>query len=81
MFHINFWSDLKEDTLAYLAIVLIIVSLFVLRPTVHKRIESISGRVRQVKTDSFLHTLKTIGLTFFLASNWPIILFLFQWNR
>ncbi len=77
---ISFWTDFKEDILSYLAIVLIVVSLVVLHPKEHRAIEIISKRVRQVQTDSFLHTLKTLGLTLFLASTWPIILFLFQWR-
>ncbi|MGD8786133.1 MAG: mechanosensitive ion channel [Phycisphaerales bacterium] len=77
---ISLWTDFKEDTLAYLAALLIVVSLVVLHPKAHRAVEIISKRVRNVQTDSFLHTLKTLGLTLFLASTWPIILFLFQWR-
>jgi len=77
---ISLWTDFKEDILAYLAVLLIVVSLVVLHPKAHRTVEIISGRVRQVQTDSFLHTLKTLGLTLFLASTWPIVLFLFQWR-
>jgi len=77
---IKLWTDFKEDILAYLAALLIVVSLVVLHPKAHKAVEIISGRVRQVQTDSFLHTLKTLGLTLFLSSTWPIVLFLLQWR-
>lgn len=77
---INLWMDFKEDILACLAVLLIVVSLVVLHPKAHKAVENISKRVRQVQTDSFLHTLKTLGLTVFLASTWPIVLFLIQWR-
>jgi potassium efflux system protein len=79
-FIISLWTDFKTDVLAYLVILLIIVSLVVLHPKAHGAVEIISGRVRQVQTDSFLHTLKTLALTLFLASTWPIILVLFQWR-
>jgi potassium efflux system protein len=59
---------------------LIIILFVVFHPRAHQGIEIISGRVRQVKTDSFLHTLKTLGLTLFLASTWPLMLFLIQWR-
>ncbi len=77
---ISLWTDFKEGILAYLAALLIVVLLVVLHPKAHKAVEIISGRVRQVQTDSFLHTLKTLGLTLFLASTWPIVLFLVQWR-
>jgi potassium efflux system protein len=77
---ISLWTDFKTGVLTYLVILLIIVSLVVLHPKAHKAVEIISGRVRQVQSDSFLHTLKTLGLTIFLASTWPIILFLLQWR-
>jgi potassium efflux system protein len=77
---IGLWTDFKENTLIYLVAVLIVVSLFWLRPKVHGAIEIISKKVRNVQTDSFLHTLKTLGLTLFLAFTWPVILFIFQWR-
>jgi len=77
---ISLWTDFKEGILAYLAVLLIVVSLVVLHPKAHKAVEIISGRVRQVQTDSFLHTLKTLGLTLFMASTWPIVIFLVQWR-
>jgi len=76
----SLWTDFKTGVLTYLVILLIIVSLVVLHPKAHKAVEIISGRVRQVQTDSFLHTLKTLMLTLFLASTWPIILILFRWR-
>ena len=77
---INLWTDFKEDVWAYLAALLVVFLLVVLHPKAHRAVEIISKRVRQVQTDSFLHTLKTLGLTLFLASTWPIVLFLFQWR-
>jgi potassium efflux system protein len=77
---IGLWTDFKENTLIYLIAVLIIVPLFLLRPKAYRAVEIISKKVRNVQTDSFLHTLKTLGFTLFMASIWPIILFLFQWR-
>ncbi len=77
---INLWMDFKEDVLAYLAVLLIVFLLVVLHPKAHRAVAIISKRVHQVQTDSFLHTLKTLGLTIFLASTWPIVLFLFHWR-
>jgi potassium efflux system protein len=77
---INLWTDFKENILAYLAVLLIVFLLVVLNPKAHRAVEIISKRVSRVQTDSFLHTLKTLGLTIFLASTWPIILFLFHWR-
>ncbi|MDH4238330.1 MAG: mechanosensitive ion channel, partial [Phycisphaerae bacterium] len=77
---INLWTDFKDDVLAYLAVLLIVISLVVLHPKAHRAVEIISKRVHQVQTDSFLHTLKALGLTIFLASTWPIIILLFHWR-
>jgi potassium efflux system protein len=77
---INLWTDFKEDVWAYLAVLLVVFLLVVLRPKAYRAVEIISKRVSRVQTDSFLHTLKTLGLTIFLASTWPIILFLFHWR-
>ena len=77
---ISLWADFKEDFFVYLAALLIVISLVVLHPKAHNAVGIISKRVRHVQTDSFLHTLKTLGLTLFQASTWPIILVLFRWR-
>ncbi len=74
------WADLRNNIAVYVAALLVIISLIVLHPRAHGAIESLSEQVRQVQTDSFLHTLKTIGLTIFLSANWPVILFMIQWR-
>ncbi|HUV65655.1 MAG TPA: mechanosensitive ion channel domain-containing protein [Sedimentisphaerales bacterium] len=75
-----FWADFKSNVSVYLASILVVLSLVVLRPKAHGAIKRLSERVRQVQTDSFWHTLKVLGLTVFLASAWPVVLFLLQWR-
>ena len=73
-------ADFKNNVSVYLASLLVIVSLIVLHPKVHKAIETFSENVRHVQTDSFLHTFKVLALTVFLAGMWPVILFLLWWR-
>jgi len=74
------WVDFKANVPTYLAILLIVISWFVLRPRACKSLEVLAEKVHQVQTDSFRHTVKAFGLTFFLAAAWPVVLFLFQWR-
>jgi len=74
------WADFRNNVSLYLAALLVVVSLVVLHPKAHGAIAILSERVRQVQTDSFAHTFKTLALTFFLAATWPAVLFLFQWR-
>jgi potassium efflux system protein len=74
------WADFKENISTYLAILLICISVFVLRPKARGGLETLASKVHQVQTDSFAHTIKAVGLTIFLASSWPVVLFLFQWR-
>jgi len=74
------WTDFKNNTTVYLAIFLVIVLLIVFHPKAHRAIMVLSEQVHKVHTDSFVHTLKALGLTAFLAVAWPIVLFLFQWR-
>jgi len=74
------WTDFTHNIVLYVATLLVVISLVVLHPKAHGAIEALSEQVRQVQTDSFLHTLKTLGLTIFLAANWPVILFMVQWR-
>jgi potassium-dependent mechanosensitive channel len=72
--------DFKANVLSYLAVLLIVISWFVLRPKARDALEKLAEKVRQVQTDSFAHTLKALGLTVFLAATWPVVLFVFQWR-
>ena len=74
------WGDFKANIPTYMAILLIIISWFALRPKACSRLEELAEKVHQVQTDSFKHTVKAFGLTVFLAATWPVILFLFQWR-
>ena len=74
------WGDFRANIPTYVAIVLICISMFVLRPKARGGLEILAGKVHQVQTDSFVHTIKAVGLTIFLASGWPVVLFLFQWR-
>ncbi|MBL7187058.1 MAG: mechanosensitive ion channel [Phycisphaerae bacterium] len=72
------WADFQNNLSLYLAALLVIVSLVVLHPRAHAGVEALSEQVRQVQTDSFLHTLKALGLTIFLAATWPAVLLVIQ---
>ncbi|MHC4538641.1 MAG: mechanosensitive ion channel domain-containing protein [Planctomycetota bacterium] len=74
------WTDFQHNVALYMATLLVIIALAVLHPRAHGAIEALSEQVHQVQTDSFLHTLKTLGLTGFLAATWPTILFVVQWR-
>ncbi|MFH1716592.1 MAG: mechanosensitive ion channel domain-containing protein [Planctomycetota bacterium] len=74
------WADFSHNIALYVAALLVVMSLVVLHPRAHGAIEALSEQVRQVQTDSFVHTLKTLGLTIFLAATWPVILFVVQWR-
>jgi potassium efflux system protein len=77
---IALWTDFTGNVSMYLAAVLIVVSMIVLHSRAHRAIEALSGKVRQVQTDNFGHTLKTLALTLFLAATWPGVLFFLQWR-
>ncbi len=72
------WADFENNVSVYLAALLVVVSLVVLHPKAHGAIAVLSEQVRQVQTDSFAHTFKTLALTVFLAVTWPAVLFVFQ---
>jgi len=74
------WADFKSSISVYLALLLVVVSLIVLHPKAHGAIKTLSEKVHQVQTDSFLHTFKTLVLTIFLAGTWPVVLFLLWWR-
>lgn len=74
------WTDFKDNITIYIVALLVVVLLVLLHPKAHGIITVLSEQVRQVQTDSFIHTVKTLFLTVFLASSWPIFLFLFQWR-
>ncbi|MBN2312538.1 MAG: mechanosensitive ion channel, partial [Sedimentisphaerales bacterium] len=74
------WSDVKKNIAVYLAALLVILLLIALHPKAHGIITVLSEQVRQVQTDSFVHTFKVLTLTVFLAATWPVALFLFQWR-
>ncbi|MEJ2705579.1 MAG: hypothetical protein P8Z79_24330, partial [Sedimentisphaerales bacterium] len=74
------WADFLHNIALYLAELLVVISLIGLRPRAYAQIEILSEQVHQVQTDSFLHTLKALGLTVFLAATWPAVLFVVQWR-
>jgi potassium efflux system protein len=74
------WKDFKANVLTYLTVLLIVVSLIMLHPKASDSLGTFAEKVHQVQTDSFTYTLKALGLTIFLASSWPVVLFLFQWR-
>ena len=74
------WADFKSNISVSLASLLVVVSLIILHPKAHGAIGALSEKVRQVQTDSFLHTFKTLVLTVFLAGTWPVVLFLLWWR-
>ncbi len=73
-------SDARKNIIVYLLALLAILLLIVLHPKAHRITTVLSERVRQVQTDSFVHTFKVLALTIFLAATWPVVLFLFQWR-
>jgi potassium efflux system protein len=74
------WKDLKNTPLAYLAIIIVFVASFVLHHRMHGLIVSISEKVLDVNTDSFMHTVKAFVLTIFLAATWPVIILFLRWR-
>ncbi len=74
------WSDVKKNIAVYLAALLVVLLLIALHPKAHGIVTVLSEQVRQVQTDSFVHTFKVLALTVFLAATWPVALFLFQWR-
>lgn len=74
------WKDLKNTPLAYLAIIIVFAASFVLHHRAHGLIVSISEKVLDVNTDSFMHTVKVFVLTIFLAATWPVIILFLQWR-
>jgi potassium efflux system protein len=74
------WADFRANILTYVAVILICISMFMLRPRARDGLKILAGKVHEVQTDSFVHTIKAVGLTIFLASGWPVVLFLLQWR-
>ena len=74
------WVDFKHNISIYIVFLLVVVLLVILHPQAHRAITELSEKVRQVQTDSFAHTFKTLVLTIFLAATWPIVQLLWQWR-
>jgi len=74
------WRDLKSTPLAYLVIIIVFAVSFVLHHRMHGLIVSISEKVLDVNTDSFMHTAKVLVLTIFLAATWPVIILFLRWR-
>ncbi|MFC1793506.1 mechanosensitive ion channel domain-containing protein [Planctomycetota bacterium] len=77
---IGLGTDLKRNFAIYLAALLVIVPLVVLRPRALKAIDKLCEKVHQVQTDSFALTLRTLGLTVLLAAVWPVMSVLLIWR-
>ncbi|MBN1359506.1 MAG: mechanosensitive ion channel [Sedimentisphaerales bacterium] len=74
------WTDLKADPLAYLLIAFVTVASVAFHARIHRRIELVSERVRQIQTDRFFLTLEALLLTTLLAATWPVLLLLARWR-
>ncbi len=74
------WMDLKTDPLPYVLIAFVIAASALFHARMHKRIETISEKVRQVQTDRFILTLEALLLTILLAASWPVLLLLVHWR-
>ena len=77
---IGLGTDLKRNFAIYLAALLVIVPLVVLRPRALKAVDKLSEKVHQVQNDSFAFTLRTLGLTVLLAAVWPVMSVLLTWR-
>ncbi|MBN1972196.1 MAG: mechanosensitive ion channel [Sedimentisphaerales bacterium] len=74
------WDDFKKVPFAHIAIILVFSLAFLLHKKIHASVTSLSQKVLDINTDSFLHTLKTFVLTTFLASTWPVIILFLLWR-
>lgn len=74
------WADFKSNASVYLAFMFVVVSMIVLHPKAHGAIEVLGEKVRQVQTDSILHTFRALLLTVFLSGIWPVVLLMFGWR-
>ncbi len=74
------WTDFRRYIISYIGI----LSLFALSLALHRRmhgmIEDLAGKVSDVSTDSFRHTMKVVLLTVLLAVTWPILTLFFWWR-
>ncbi len=73
-------ADFGDDPLPYVLIMFVIVASATFHAKIHKRIEAISEKVRQIQTDRFVFTLETFVLTILLAATWPVLLLLIHWR-
>jgi len=83
----NSWLKLTEDlwdlylskpVILSLAVGLFAVILF-MRPLVSKRIVSLGEKTRAIRTDSFLLTVRVLGLTLVIVGVWPLLMVSVGW--
>ncbi|MEN8691305.1 MAG: mechanosensitive ion channel domain-containing protein [Desulfobacterales bacterium] len=83
----NWWLLIKDlmtsfgrSPVIWILGLLIVGSLFVGRTWAKRNLEQFSKNVGSVRKDSFLLTLRALGLTLYLASSWPFMMVLAGWR-
>jgi len=72
-------QDLQQRPLPYLLALVLAIGARVFHSNIHRRIDTISEQMRQVRTDSFILTLRVLMLTILLAATWPAVVLLISW--
>jgi potassium efflux system protein len=73
------WQDFRRQPLPYLLVLGLAIATLVSRPSIHRRIREIAEQTRQVRTDSFLLTVKVLILTVLLSATGPVIVAMVSW--
>jgi potassium efflux system protein len=83
----NWWLLFKDlitsfgrKPITWILGLLLVGFLFVGRIWAKRNLEKLSKNVGHVRKDSFMLTVRALGLTLYLASNWPLLLVLAGWR-
>jgi len=73
-------TSLGRRPITWILGLLLVGSLFVGRTWAKHNLEQLSKNVGRVRKDAFMLTVRALGLTLYLASNWPLLLVLVGWR-
>ena len=82
------WTGLLQDSVTEflehptisVLVILVVLGVFYVRSQTGKQLTQLATRTRQVRTDSFTHTVKAACYTLAAASAWPLVLIVASWH-
>ena len=76
----DFWKSFKRTPVLWAMAWLFGLALILGRRRARRDLERVAKRVKPVKADSFLLTIRALGLTAYLAVGWPFLIGLVSWQ-